>query len=86
MCPRLDTRTGAHTGITTPKKLITMTLRTIAHHLGLPVRRDPHDVAKIIEGLRPDLAELPDDRRERLAAEWTRVLSERHWHWPYLRD
>jgi hypothetical protein len=48
---------GAHTGITTPKKVITMTLRTIAHHLGLPVRRDPQEVTKIIEGLRPTLDE-----------------------------
>jgi hypothetical protein len=63
-----------------------MTLRTIAHHLGLPVRRDQQETAKIIEGLRPTLDELPDDRRERLAAEWTKVLSERHWHRPYLRD
>ncbi|MDT9698686.1 hypothetical protein [Streptomyces sp. P17] len=50
MCPRLDARSGAHTGITPPKKLITMTLRTIAHHLGLPVRRDPQEVAETIEG------------------------------------
>ncbi|MFI6013734.1 hypothetical protein ACIBAG_33850 [Streptomyces sp. NPDC051243] len=63
-----------------------MTLRTIAHHLGLPVRRDPQEVAKIIEGLRPRLDELPDDRRERLEAEWAKVLSERHWHRPYLHD
>ncbi|MGW2232416.1 hypothetical protein [Streptomyces sp. NPDC001759] len=63
-----------------------MTLRTIAHHLGPPVRHDPQEVAEIIEGLRPDLDELPDDCRERLVAEWTTVLSERHWHRPYLRD
>ncbi|MFE7837374.1 hypothetical protein ACFU53_15460 [Streptomyces sp. NPDC057474] len=62
-----------------------MTLRTIAHYLGLPVRRDPQEVVKITESLRP-LDELPDDRRERLAAERTKVLSERYWHRPYLRD
>jgi hypothetical protein len=62
-----------------------MTLRTIAHHLGLPVRRDSQEIAKIIEGLRPTLGAHPDDRRERLEAEWTKVLSERHWHRPYLR-
>jgi hypothetical protein len=39
---------AAHLEITTPKKLITMALRTIAHHLGLPVRRDQQEVAKII--------------------------------------
>ncbi|MDQ1049137.1 hypothetical protein [Streptomyces sp. V4I2] len=63
-----------------------MTLRTIAHHLGLPVRRDPQEVAKIIEGLRPTLDAHPDDRRERLEAEWTKVLGECHWHRPYLRN
>ncbi|MGW2720325.1 hypothetical protein [Streptomyces sp. NPDC001492] len=63
-----------------------MTLRTIAHHLGLPVRRDPQEVAKIIEGLRPNLDELPEDSHERLVAEWTKVLGERHWHRPDLRD
>ncbi|ELS53537.1 hypothetical protein [Streptomyces viridochromogenes] len=66
--------------------MITVKIRTVAHHLGLPVRRDPQEVAKIIEGLRPTLDELPDDRRDRLAAQWTKVLSERHWHHPYLRD
>ncbi|MHB9858554.1 hypothetical protein [Streptomyces sp. YIM S03343] len=55
-----------------------MTLRTIAHHLGLPVRRDPQEIAKIIEGLRPTLDELPSDKREQLPAEWTKVPSERH--------
>lgn len=38
------------------------------------------------EGLRPTLDELPDDRRERLAAERTKVLSERHWPRPCLQD
>ncbi|MGI5458593.1 hypothetical protein ACQEWB_36585 [Streptomyces sp. CA-249302] len=55
-----------------------MNLRTIAHDLGLPVRRDPQEVAKIIEGLRPNLDELPNDSREGLVADWTKVPSERH--------
>ena len=63
-----------------------MTLRSIVHHLGLPVRRDRQELAKIIEGLRPNLDELPDDSRKRLVAEWTKALSERHSHRLYFRD
>ncbi|MEV5438995.1 hypothetical protein AB0K80_23715 [Streptomyces sp. NPDC052682] len=64
-----------------------MTLRSIAHHLGLPVRRDPRQSAKILERLRPALDEVPEDRREHLLAEWTKVVEEnREWHWPYLRE
>ncbi|MBC9730759.1 hypothetical protein [Streptomyces sp. TRM68367] len=69
-----------------------MKIRTLAHHLGLPVRRDPQETAKIIEGLRPTLDELPDDKRERLAAEEvppgtrhlvpTPSLKARQWWWP----
>ncbi|WP_254399885.1 hypothetical protein [Streptomyces sp. AC602_WCS936] len=86
----MDTPTswpGAPWTYRTREEVIDMTIRAIAHHLGLPVRRDPQQAAKIIEELRPVLNEVPQgDRRDWATAEMTRmVLTERHWHRPYLR-
>ncbi|MFE2261582.1 hypothetical protein [Streptomyces griseosporeus] len=61
------------------------TIRSLAHHLGLPVRRDDQETAKILDELRPRLGDLNDDQRDRLTAQWRAVLRQRRWHRPYLR-
>ncbi|MGV9277476.1 hypothetical protein [Streptomyces griseosporeus] len=61
------------------------TIRSLAHHLGLPVRRDEQETAKNVDELSPRLGDLSDGQRDRLTAQWRAVLQQRHWHRPYLR-
>ncbi|MEV1080711.1 hypothetical protein AB0I98_21025 [Streptomyces sp. NPDC050211] len=71
-----------------------MTLRAIAHRLGLPValgERDARNVAKeLMNRIQKDVAKLgepqlaPDSARD-LEDRWTEILAQtKGWHRPYL--
>ena len=62
-------------------------LRRIAHHLGLPVRRDEQEARMLARNARTAAEKtLTPEQADRFEHEAYAVVTRRAWHRPYLRD
>ncbi|WP_128379635.1 hypothetical protein [Streptomyces cavernae] len=63
------------------------TIRRIAHHLGLPVRRDEQEARMLAHEARAAAEDnLTPEQADRFEQEAYAIVTRRVWHRPYLRS